>query len=68
MQTVEIRDPTILMVPVSSENDTNVEKQSSPPNDPGKDVIGDSMSKGKKKAIKNWGGAEGMFNDYPDTK
>ena len=68
METVEIRDSTILKFPVSSGKDTNEEKQSSPPNNPGTEVIGDSLSKGKKKAIKIWGGAEGMFKEYPDTK
>jgi len=68
MQTVQIRDSTILKLPVSSWNDATEEKHSSPPHVAGQDVIGHATSKGKKKAIKNWGGAEGIFNDYPDTK
>lgn len=68
MQTVQIRDSTILKLPVSSWNDATEEKHSSPPHVAGQDVIGHATSKGKKKAIKNWGGAEGIFNDYPNTK
>lgn len=68
METVEIRDSTILKVPVSSWNDATEEKKSSTQHVAGQEVIGHATSKGKKKAIKNWGGAEGIFNDYPDTK
>jgi len=68
LETVQIRDSTILKLPVSSWNDATEEKHSSPPHVAGQDVIGHATSKGKKKAIKNWGGAEGIFNDYPDTK
>ena len=67
LETVQIRDSTILKLPVSSWNDATEEKHSSPPHVAGQDVIGHATSKGKKKAIKNWGGAEGIFIDYPDN-
>jgi len=57
-----------LKLPVSSWNDATEEKQSSPLHVAGQEVKEHATSKAKKKAIKNWRGAEGIFNDYPDTK